>query len=198
MKIKTNAVLIVVALLAYWVGLCHASAFYDPGAQRWLNRDPVGERGGIDLFCFNLNQPISKVDALGHGCMDYLCARAAANDVQKKLKESGIKDRDDVGGGNAFLHCVIGCQLTRTCGKSAQKTWDDRENPSNPTPSNQQDLNNNHNGYGVADQPGSCWDNCMKLWDKGELSCEGGTKKCPPPANHPPEPKPPTYPTGGW
>jgi len=35
----------VVALIAYWVGLCNASAFYDHSAQRWLNRDPLGEFG---------------------------------------------------------------------------------------------------------------------------------------------------------
>ena len=41
---KINTVLIFVALLAYWLGLCNASAFYDPGAQRWLNRDPLREK----------------------------------------------------------------------------------------------------------------------------------------------------------
>ena len=45
MKARNNIVLIVLALLAYWLGLCNASAFYDPGQQRWLNRDPLGERG---------------------------------------------------------------------------------------------------------------------------------------------------------
>ena len=45
MKPKKNTVLIVVSLLAYWIGLCNASAFYDPGAQRWLNRDPLGDVG---------------------------------------------------------------------------------------------------------------------------------------------------------
>lgn len=31
MKAKANAVLIVAALLAYWLGLCNASAFYKLG-----------------------------------------------------------------------------------------------------------------------------------------------------------------------
>jgi hypothetical protein len=66
MKAKTNTLLIVVALLAYWVGLCNASAFYDPGAQRWLNRDPIEERGGINLFEFVKNSPESQVDPEGH------------------------------------------------------------------------------------------------------------------------------------
>ncbi len=56
----------VVALLAYWVGLCNASAFYDPGAQRWLNRDPIGESGGINLHQFVANNPTSFIDSYGH------------------------------------------------------------------------------------------------------------------------------------
>jgi hypothetical protein len=27
-----------------------AQAFYNPDTGRWLNRDPIGERGGINLF----------------------------------------------------------------------------------------------------------------------------------------------------
>jgi hypothetical protein len=59
MKAKTNTLLIVVALLAYWVGLCNASAFYDPGAQRWLNRDPLGEIAGVNNFSMLLNTQFS-------------------------------------------------------------------------------------------------------------------------------------------
>lgn len=72
---KTNFVIIVVALLAYWVGLCNASAFYDPGTQRWVNRDPWGESGfeflnkrkpfkndDVNLYIFSINNPIIQYD----------------------------------------------------------------------------------------------------------------------------------------
>ena len=39
--------------------------FYDPGLQRWLNRDPLGERGGINLFEFVGNVPTHAVDRFG-------------------------------------------------------------------------------------------------------------------------------------
>jgi RHS repeat-associated protein len=39
--------------------------FYDPNLQRWLNRDPLRERGGPNLFSFVLNDPVDRVDALG-------------------------------------------------------------------------------------------------------------------------------------
>jgi RHS repeat-associated protein len=39
--------------------------FYDPGLQRWMNRDPVNERGGINLYDFVKNRPTVNVDPLG-------------------------------------------------------------------------------------------------------------------------------------
>ncbi len=33
------------------VGLCyHGYLFYDPYLQRWPNRDPIGEKGGLNLY----------------------------------------------------------------------------------------------------------------------------------------------------
>jgi RHS repeat-associated protein len=39
--------------------------FYDPGAGRWLNRDPIGEEGGVNLYGFCQNQPIGLIDVFG-------------------------------------------------------------------------------------------------------------------------------------
>jgi RHS repeat-associated protein len=39
--------------------------FYDPSLQRWPNRDPIGERGSLNLFKFVANNPISATDPLG-------------------------------------------------------------------------------------------------------------------------------------
>lgn len=42
--------------------------FYDPLTQRWINRDPLGEAGGMNLYGFVGNGPIASVDPLGlHG-----------------------------------------------------------------------------------------------------------------------------------
>lgn len=85
MKVKINMALVVLALMVYWIGLCNASAFYDPGAQRWLNRDPLAESGfeashkpgyksvqkkaeiveGSNLYTFVINSPTEKTDYFG-------------------------------------------------------------------------------------------------------------------------------------
>ena len=39
--------------------------FYDPDLGRWLNRDPIGEAGGINLFEYVGNSPGNLVDPLG-------------------------------------------------------------------------------------------------------------------------------------
>jgi RHS repeat-associated protein len=39
--------------------------FYDPNSQRWVNRDPVGEWGGINLYEPTLNDPTGFVDDCG-------------------------------------------------------------------------------------------------------------------------------------
>jgi RHS repeat-associated protein len=39
--------------------------FYDPSLQRWLNRDPIQEVGGINLYAFVGNNPLTWIDYLG-------------------------------------------------------------------------------------------------------------------------------------
>jgi len=44
----------------------------DPNLQRWLNRDPIGERGGLNLYAYVANNPISRIDFLGLTSCDEL------------------------------------------------------------------------------------------------------------------------------
>ena len=39
--------------------------FYNPNLQRWINRDPLGEESGLNLYAFVGNRPINAADPLG-------------------------------------------------------------------------------------------------------------------------------------
>ena len=38
---------------------------YDPNTGRWLSRDPIGEKGGINLYGYALDDPIDSTDSSG-------------------------------------------------------------------------------------------------------------------------------------
>src|SRR5206468_2532399 len=39
--------------------------YYDAGLQRWLNRDPIGEGGGVNLYAYVGNDATGSIDAVG-------------------------------------------------------------------------------------------------------------------------------------
>lgn len=64
------------AVLFVALGAAEVRAYYNPKTGRWLTRDPIGERGGVNLHGFVANSPTNHLDALGHrivcddGCLD--------------------------------------------------------------------------------------------------------------------------------
>jgi hypothetical protein len=102
------------------------------------------------------------------------------------VNNAGINGNDDSGGGNAFRHCLAACLVSRACGSSGRRSWDNREDQRRA--SGRIDYDNNQVGYRAAENPGECWDNCMSAWDNEELICGGST--CPPPDRGYPRPGP--------
>ena len=52
--------------------------FYDPNLQRWLNRDPLGEAGGVNLYGYVRNNPVIFIDPFG---LSYECDAQALGEL---------------------------------------------------------------------------------------------------------------------
>lgn len=55
--------------------------FYEPSLQRWLNRDPEQERGGVNLYSFVHNMPINAHDPYGLSACTAACGKQNLIDV---------------------------------------------------------------------------------------------------------------------
>jgi RHS repeat-associated protein len=67
-----------------WVGFAGSATsglyyygyrFYDPYLQRWVKRDPIGELGGWNLYCFSDNAPYGLIDPQGLAVLPWLSRR---------------------------------------------------------------------------------------------------------------------------
>jgi len=66
---------------------------YDPNLGRWIQRDPIGEKGGLNLYAYVENNPVSLVDPLG----------LEGNPVSSTLPGmSGSWNSDPYGAGGSF------------------------------------------------------------------------------------------------
>jgi RHS repeat-associated protein len=64
--------------------------FYDPSLQRWLNRDPLGELGGLNLYEFVGNQPLDAVDLFGLSCPTKADCDKAYDDAMNQANQAGL------------------------------------------------------------------------------------------------------------
>jgi len=46
--------------------------YYSPELGRWPNRDPIDEKGGLNLYAFVMNAPPASSDLLGLSCVKYV------------------------------------------------------------------------------------------------------------------------------
>ena len=81
MKTQMKPTIWFLALLALLSAPHLASAYYDPGVQRWINRDPLAERGGMNLYAFVSSEPIGRLDPYGLDACTDACGRQNLIDV---------------------------------------------------------------------------------------------------------------------
>ena len=55
--------------------------YYDPSTGRFLQRDPIGIAGGLNVYVYVLNNPVVGIDPSGHGWLgDFWSGRTAIHD----------------------------------------------------------------------------------------------------------------------
>ena len=163
---------------------------YSAELGRWLSRDPISENGGINLYGYVKNDSTQRIDVLGLNSCN--CIQDAKNGwkgvrldwpnwnwsetlfeyVSRLERENMTHDHSDYGG--AFAHCVFHCMYKRFYGCNASKVavflhneifenpngiFGDFSDSSSPT-----DIIANQAGANAADGPGSCVDECKKVY----------------------------------
>jgi hypothetical protein len=66
LKCRWGASLAAALVVLVFLGIQEASAYYDPGVQRWINRDPAGEVTGRNLYSFLGNGAVARADPDGY------------------------------------------------------------------------------------------------------------------------------------
>ncbi|NOS70448.1 MAG: RHS repeat-associated core domain-containing protein [Verrucomicrobia bacterium] len=105
--------------------------FYSPSLQRWLNRDPLGEGDGPNLFAYVRNRSMNFIDIDGRqgwgapffpppkppseGASD--CASRIAHEVGRQVP-FGARDPS-----SRWNHCVASCRISRECSGGRFTAW---------------------------------------------------------------------------
>ena len=101
--------------------------FYNPNLQRWLNADPIGEAGGMNLYRFALNAPVQVVDREGRaGWIPTTDPRqgnpTAFPDVGCPLRVGKAASQKYLQAhGTRYTHCMASCEIAKECGKGVSK-----------------------------------------------------------------------------
>jgi RHS repeat-associated protein len=174
--------------------LYYGYRFYNQSMGRWLSRDPIGEKGGDNLYGFVGNNASAKWDVLGR---DYGNAGSAATWKEKiscacacgiskcekaaELANQALKEAEKEfpgtlhnGPGDAFRHCYWNCEMSRGIGQYcawlvSRNHEDAGKRNGQPANESEMDDYNNRHGRGLAKESGSCGDLCKKYLADGNL-----------------------------
>jgi RHS repeat-associated protein len=89
--------------------LYYGYRYYNPSTGRWLNRDPLQEEGGSNLYGFVGNDPPRLIDGDGRDIrlipsLPTLCVEEV---VRAVLGTRGMPD--------SLRHCIVGCKISAWC-----------------------------------------------------------------------------------
>ena len=170
---------------------------YDPNTGRYLEADPVGQVGGINLYEYAESTPVSASDPRG---LSGGSGTRITNFVKSALGNAwppSIRDRALTAAGalssdpavvDALAHCIGACEAAARWGRNLARSMLDyyevrsanTPHPIGGVPQQMErdlamDLHNNAVGIDKASFmcPESCEEECLAAWRKGELETEG-------------------------
>lgn len=104
--------------------------YYASTWQRWPNYDPIGEVGGMNLYSFTGNGPVTRVDTDGRMLVDgdgnrhpEPAVESAYNCAWRIFREVGATQAPSDDGHNRYRHCVGNCRISRECIGSRALAW---------------------------------------------------------------------------
>jgi uncharacterized protein RhaS with RHS repeats len=110
LKCRLSASLAAALVSLMFLGIQEASAYYDPGVQRWINRDPIGEEGGRNLYGYVENRPVDWIDAFGLKGAEDLCQKPDMDRTARKiLTECNYNSKKE-----NREHCGMLCRSNRS------------------------------------------------------------------------------------
>ncbi|GCN29676.1 RHS repeat protein [Escherichia coli] len=171
--------------------------YYDPLQGRYITPDPIGLRGGWNMYQYPLN-PIQVIDPMGLHAIENMTSGGliyavsgvpgliAANSITNSAYQFGY-DMDAIVGGahngaaDAMRHCYLMCRMTKTFGSTIadvigknHEAAGDRQGQ--PAKERIMDLKNNTVGIACGDFSAKCSDACIEKYNTGQLFGLDGIK----------------------
>ena len=173
--------------------------YYDPKISAYLNQDPIGLMGGLNLSKYS-DSPLLQHDPLGLqsygsqggsnseaidqilavGPLDAYRAKKDANTALRLSQESGLGGLHN-GKGDAYRHCVWSCLMTQHIGADQAETVGNiheihGDKDGQPADERIMDQTNNAVGRkcGLQQNKKDCSGNCKDALSNGELVGLGG------------------------
>jgi RHS repeat-associated protein len=82
--------------------------FYDPANGRWINRDPIGERGGLNLYGMCFNDPVNALDVNGGNPIIGVFQKILGG---RRLVNDGCRVGDTLEGERS-ISCIANCEYS--------------------------------------------------------------------------------------
>jgi RHS repeat-associated protein len=169
--------------------------FYSPNLQRWINRDPIEEEGGMNLYEFCHNNPVQHMDSQGLDVVGWVLqlrqqvlywqCKYAMYQKRTEIRNKAITEARQMTSGigfdggpmDTFRHCLAGCYLAKemqdncNCSGVPPSSFIREEEMSRSANKSKADIDNGVEGANVPHGK-SCAAHCSDAFRNGRIKNE--------------------------